>query len=121
MSSKENVDTGTTEQPSYLAVRSTDGKFMHSLINWLNRQHVKKDSTIVRVHDTDPYEEVDLLRAQIEGMTTRINDVERKAEAHTKLVDTVRNAIAYAGGRESEWGERAEECFRILGKGIEST
>lgn len=36
-----------------------------------------------------------------------------KAE-YERLAEAVRFAIDYAGGRESEWGERAEECFRIL-------
>lgn len=62
----------------YLAVYSTDNKFMSNLIDWINNQTVAKDSTIVRLHDMDPYEEVDLLKAQIEGMTVRIYDLESK-------------------------------------------
>jgi hypothetical protein len=42
------------------------------------------------------------------------------ADAYVQLVNTVRHAIDYAGGRESEWGERAEGCFRILERGIEA-
>jgi hypothetical protein len=60
-------------------------------------------------------------------MTTQGKDVERAAKdrydvavAYIELVGAVRNAIAYSGGRESEWGERAEECFRMLERGIES-
>lgn len=33
---------------------------------------------------------------------------------YKRLAEAVRFAIDYAGGRESEWGDRAEECFRIL-------
>ena len=60
-------------------------------------------------------------------MTTQGKDAERAAKdrydvavAYVQLVDAVRNALAYSGGRESEWGERAEECFAILERGIES-
>jgi hypothetical protein len=66
----------TTIDASYLAVHSTDTKFMCRLIDWLNSQPVEAGSTVIRVHDMDPYEEVDLLRAQIEGMTIRIRDLE---------------------------------------------
>jgi hypothetical protein len=60
-------------------------------------------------------------------MTTQGRDAERAAKdryevavAYVQLVDAVRTAIAHAGGREAEWGERAEECFRILARSIES-
>ncbi len=31
-----------------------------------------------------------------------------------RLENAIKQAIDHAGGRESEWGERAEECFVIL-------
>lgn len=77
--STETTLTGSAGTACYLAVHSTDGKFMCRLIDWLNKQDVAKGSTVVRVHDMDPYEEADLLRAQIEGMTIRIHDAERAA------------------------------------------
>lgn len=48
----------------------------------------------------------------------RAKDAERYK--YVILADAVRRAIDHAGGRESEWGERAEECFRILERGLES-
>ena len=63
---------------SSFTICSSDTKFMSRLIKWLDSQEVKKDSTVIRVHDMDPYEEVDLLRAQIEGMTIRLHDAEQK-------------------------------------------
>jgi hypothetical protein len=64
--------------PTYLAVASTDADFMSRLIDFLDKEPCKADSTLVRVHDMDPYEELDLRLAQIEGMTVRIQDLERK-------------------------------------------
>ena len=61
---------------SYLAVKSTDNAFMIRLINWLNNQSVDTGSTIIRHHDDDPFEELDLRMSQIEGMTQRIFDLE---------------------------------------------
>lgn len=69
----------TTPPPPYLAVMSSDSKFMLRLIDWLNAQKVDSNSTVIRVHDMDPYEELDLRLAQIEGMTIRIQDLERRA------------------------------------------
>jgi len=40
-------------------------------------------------------------------------------ERYEQLKDAVKQAIDYANGRESEWGERAEHCFDILRKAIE--
>ena len=67
-----------------------------------------------------------LIRGQYR-MTTQGKDAELMAKdryyvavAYVQLVDAVRSALAYSGGRESEWGGRAEECFRILERGIES-
>lgn len=82
-------DAGLTpeirEQDSpYLAVHSTDKKFMSSLIKWLSNQVVEKGSTVIRIHEFDPYEEVDLLRAQIEGMTIRLHDAEKKIDVQNK-------------------------------------
>jgi hypothetical protein len=75
-----NAETIIRELPHcYLAVFSTDGKFMGRLVNWLNSQVVEEGSTIIRVHDMDPYEEVALLRAQIEGMKIRLHDAEHSA------------------------------------------
>lgn len=64
----------------WIAVHSTDKKFMSSLIKWLSNQVVEKGSTVIRIHEFDPYEEVDLLRAQIEGMTIRLHDAEKKID-----------------------------------------
>lgn len=79
MESRKDVAEHSAAPPCYLAVHSTDGKFMCRLIDWLNNQDVAKGSTVIRVHDMDPCEEIDLLRAQIEGMTIRIHDAERAA------------------------------------------
>lgn len=70
--------TNPITPPTYLAIMSHDPKFMLKLIDWLNAQKVDSNSTVVRVHDMDPYEELDLRIAQIEGMTIRIQDLERK-------------------------------------------
>ena len=61
----------------YLAVMSTDTKFMCKLIDWLNSAECEKGSTIIRTHDCDPYEELDLRMAQIEGMKQRIFNLEK--------------------------------------------
>ena len=74
--------TKPTTPPPYLAVMSSDSKFMTRLIDWLNAQKVDANSTVIRVHDMDPYEELDLRMAQIEGMTVRIQDLENKNEQH---------------------------------------
>lgn len=79
MNNTKDTDEGSAAPPCYLAVCSSDSRFMCRLIDWLNKQDVAKDSTVIRVHDMDPYEEVDRLRAQIEGMTIRIHDAERAA------------------------------------------
>lgn len=71
--------TNPITPPPYLAVMSSDSKFMIRLIDWLNAQKVDANSTVIRVHDMDPYEELDLRMAQIEGMTERIQDLERRA------------------------------------------
>jgi hypothetical protein len=63
---------------SFLAVASTDADFMCRLIDWLNDQDCEKGSTTIRVHDMDPYEELDLRLAQIEGMKQRIFDLEAR-------------------------------------------
>lgn len=76
--SKPNMSRDAKHDSPYLAVHSTDKKFMSSLIEWLKNQAVEKGSTVVRIHEFDPYEEVDLLRAQIEGMTIRLHDAEDK-------------------------------------------
>lgn len=68
---------------SYLAVMSTDAKFMCRLIDWLNTAKCDSGSTVIRQHDMDPYEELDLRMAQIEGMTERIRDLESDP-AHTE-------------------------------------
>jgi len=65
-------------QPSYLAVWSTDSEFLCRLIDWLNTAKCEPGSTIIRQHDMDPFEELDLRMAQIEGMTVRIRDLERQ-------------------------------------------
>lgn len=62
----------------YICVRSTDSHFMANLIDYISKQDVKKDSTIVRVADMDPFEELDLRLAQIDGMTERIRDLEHE-------------------------------------------
>lgn len=36
-----------------------------------------------------------------------------------QLEDAIKQAIEHAGGRESEWGERAEECFAILERALQ--
>jgi hypothetical protein len=59
-------------RPSYLTVCSTDGKFMCLLIDWLNKQDVQKDSTVIRVHDTDPHEEIDQLKEAIDRLREAI-------------------------------------------------
>lgn len=41
------------------------------------------------------------------------------AVAYLRLRGAVQYVIEYANGREYEWGERAEECFRILNEGLE--
>jgi len=64
--------------PYYLGVMSTDTEFIHRLIDWLNGQSCKKGSTALRLHDMDPFEELDLRLAQIGGMTTRIFDLEKQ-------------------------------------------
>ena len=63
-----------------ISVSSTDSEFMVRLMDWLANQTVEDGSTVVRVSDIDPYEEVDLLRAQIEGMTIRLQDAETRLE-----------------------------------------
>ena len=73
---KKQIES-STETPCYLAVHSTDTKFMVRLIKWLADQDVKVGSTMIRVHDMDPYEEVDMLKGQIEGMTIRIHEAEK--------------------------------------------
>lgn len=75
--------TPPPEPPSYVAVRSTDKKFMGRLIDWLNNQPCENGSTVIRQHDNDPYEEMDLRLAQIDGLTTRIFDLERTNEKIT--------------------------------------
>lgn len=74
--------TSPTTPPTYLAIMSYDPEFMLKLIGWLNAQKVDSNSTVVRVHDMDPYEELDLRIAQIEGMTERIQDLENKNEQY---------------------------------------
>lgn len=69
----ENVDPRC-----YLAVMSTDTKFMCRLIDWLNDQSCEKGSTAIRHHDSDPFEELDFRLAQIDGMTARIFDLEKR-------------------------------------------
>jgi len=76
---KKDKTENSVASHCYLAVCSSDAKFMGRLVNWLNAQSVEHGSTVIRVHDMDPYEEVDLLRAQIEGMTIRLHDAERSA------------------------------------------
>lgn len=40
------------------------------------------------------------------------------AERIEQLDAAIREAVEYAGGREAEWGERAEECFAILERAV---
>lgn len=62
------------------------------------------------------------LDAEVEHVgTARIAKVHNALRAKIlRLEQSIRDALEYSGGRESEWGERAEECFRILERGIES-
>lgn len=70
----------TASDAHCLVICSTDGKLMCRLIDWLNEAVVEKESTLIRVHEMDPQEEIDLLRAQIEGMSIRIHDAERAVQ-----------------------------------------
>ena len=65
---------------NYIVVTSTDNDFMCELIKWLNTAKCEKDSTLIRFGhmDYDPLEELSLRMAQIEGMTTRIFDLEQE-------------------------------------------
>lgn len=69
-----------TNPPHFLAISSSDNQFMHKLIDWLNEQTVKPDSTLIRVCDEDPVEKAELMEGQIEGMTIRIQDLERRRD-----------------------------------------
>jgi len=80
MKDKLESDVGehSCSSACYLAVMSTDTQFMCRLIDWLNTAKCEKGTTIIRQHDSDPYEELDLRLAQIDGMTTRIFDLEKR-------------------------------------------
>lgn len=69
------------EDACYVAVYSTDKEFMANLIKYLESQDTK-EGTVARLHDMDPYEEVDLLQAQIEGMKIRMYDAETKLNTY---------------------------------------
>jgi hypothetical protein len=78
MSTENTGKSGSVASHYYLAVMSTDTKFMCRLIDWLNNQSCENGSTVIRQHDSDPYEELDLRLAQIDGMTTRVFDLEKR-------------------------------------------
>ena len=90
-------------QPVYLAVKSTDSEFLCRLIDWLNAAKCKSGSTIIRQHDMDPFEELDLRMAQIEGMTIRIRDLERGNQVSTEQV-LFRNAAKERQERKASNG-----------------
>lgn len=70
-----------TNPPDFIAISSSDKRFMHKLIDWLNAQTVIPDSTLIRVCDGDPVEKAELLEAQIEGMKVRIHDLETVSQS----------------------------------------
>ena len=43
-----------------------------------------------------------------------VDEIVKALKCRTAIID----AIGYANGRESEWGERAEECFAILERAV---
>ena len=65
-------------KPAVLTIKSTDTTFMLKLIDWLNKQTVKPDSTILIHSNDDPHEELEMRKAQIDGMAIRIHDLERE-------------------------------------------
>ena len=67
----------------FICVNSSDKEFLVILVDWLNKAKCKPNSTIVRVESIDPFEEVDCLRAQIEGMKVRMYDAENKVRQLT--------------------------------------
>ena len=80
----------------YLVVTSNDKTFMINLIDWLSKQSVNKDhNTVVRVSDMDPYEELDLRLAQIEGMTIRINDTEARVKDLEDELEALKEEVEY--------------------------
>lgn len=58
-----------TTNKSGVTITSADSKFMGRLIDWLASQQCEPNTTIIRVHDRDPYEEID-------NMTRRILELE---------------------------------------------
>lgn len=57
-----------------------------------------------------------------DSMLTEANQqIMQLATERTELQNAIKQAIDYAGGRESEWGERAEQCFTILNNAIRRT
>lgn len=77
---KTTTNDPTNQELSCLTITTTDSNFMCRLIDWLNSQYCENNSTTIRHSDYNPFDELDLRLAQIEGMTIRINDLERELQ-----------------------------------------
>jgi hypothetical protein len=67
-----------------LLIKSTDGKFMCRLIDWMNETTCEKDSTMIRVYDKDPEEEVESNEKEIDELKDRIHNLEEQIARQSK-------------------------------------
>ncbi len=72
---EQNKSCELQNKSSYLSIISSDGKLMSRLIDWLNKQNVAPNSTVIRVHDSDPFAEIDGLTEQIADLKNQIKDL----------------------------------------------
>lgn len=69
------IEVSEQNKSSYLSIISSDGKLMSRLIDWLNKQNVAPNSTVIRVHDSDPFAEIDCLTENIADLKNQIKDL----------------------------------------------
>lgn len=75
-------------QATHITVSSTDSMLMGRLFNWLEKQEVPEGSTVLRIHEHDPSEILELTQAQLEGVVIRMQDAERRVmELEAKATD----------------------------------